>query len=115
MNDDEKRELTIYLIRKDFGPKSNTYRIDKIVACIEQECYHVTYKPNGPAGTLREQDVWCDCQGFRQQNFDKTRHKHVMLVTDYVSRGAPAWAEYNIIGTGKDAKIEFLRSAPDGG
>ncbi len=111
MNDDEKRELTIYRIQKDFGDKSNTYRIDKLVACVETSNYHIQINPINDAGVGT---LWCDCQGFRRQKFDKTKHKHIRIGFDYIARGRPEWAEYTIEGTGANAKIEFLRSAPNG-
>jgi hypothetical protein len=98
------REVTIYRIQEDFGKNSGTYRIDKVVACVEMDTYHVQLKP--------EKDPWCDCMGFRRQNFEKDKHKHVVLARDYVSRGKPEWAEYTIKGTGHMAQIEFIRSAP---
>ena len=64
------REVTIYRIQKDFGDKSNTYRIDKVVACVEQETYHVQINPireDKGYGTL-----WCDCRDSVGRTFPRT-------------------------------------------
>ncbi len=102
MNDDEKRECITYRIRKDFGPKSNVYSIGKIICEIEVDCYHVTL------GT--PDALWCDCPGFRRQTYDKQQHKHVVLAFDFRERGEPEGAVYTIEGTGRTAKVIFLRS-----
>ncbi len=102
------RDVTLYRIQKDFGDKSNTYRIDKLVACVEMDTYHIQINPireNG-IGTL-----WCDCQGFRRQKFAFDKHKHILIGFDYIERDTPEWAEYTIKGTGVNAKIRFIRSA----
>ena len=107
------REITIYRICKDFGNRSNTYRIKKIVACTEVDYYHVTIELH--EGRIREHTLWCSCQGFIRQKFNKHRHKHVMLAKDYLEvQGAPEWAEYTIVGTGSGASIKHLRSSTDG-
>ncbi len=107
MNDDEKRECITYRIRKDFGPKSNVYRIDKVICELEVECYHVTINPINDAGVGT---LWCDCPGFRRQTYDKTKHKHVVLAFDFRKRGEPEGAVYTIEGTGRTAEVIFLRS-----
>ncbi len=110
---EEVREVTIYRISKDFGNKSNTYRITKVVACVELDYYHVTIEMN--AGRIRDHTLWCSCQGFRRQKFDLHKHKHVVLAVDYLTvQGAPEWAEYTILGTGSSARIKHLRNSTDG-
>lgn len=109
MNDDEKREATAYRVQKDFGIRSNVYRIDKLVMGVEVDNYHVTVE-FAPGMQARIASLWCDCPGFRNQHFAQAEHKHVKLVLDYLERGAPGWAEYTLIGTGQKAKIKFLRS-----
>ncbi len=107
------REITIYRIRRDFGNKSDTYRIDKIVACTEMDYYHVTLKLTSN-GQIHDRTLWCSCQGFRRQKFNPHRHKHVMLAKDYIAvQGAPDWAEYTIFGTGSGASIKHLRNSTD--
>ncbi len=108
--EEEAREAITYRICKDFGEKSNVYRIDKIICETVADSYHVTIHPNRPGGTLREQDVWCDCMGMRRQTYPHTQHKHVVLALDFIERGLPGGATYTIIGTGKNAKIKFLRT-----
>lgn len=106
--DEQLRAMTTYVVVKDFGKKSDVYRIAKMRIGVELDVYRVTIKFKG--GKLRDEDVWCDCPGFRQQNFDKIKHKHILLVLDYVlDRSVPESATYTIIGTGKNAKIKFLR------
>ena len=107
MTDDEKREATTYRVQRAFGKKSNVCQIDKLVMGVEVDQYHVTIKMEGRA-TL---DLWCDCPGFRRQNFPKIEHKHVKLALDYQKREHPKWAEYTIHGAGKNTEIEFLRGS----
>ena len=107
--DEQLREMTTYVVIKDFGKRSDVYRISKMRIGVELDVYHVTIKFKG--GMLCDEDVWCDCPGFRQQNFDKIMHKHILLVLDYVeARDTPESATYTIIGTGKKAKIKFLEA-----
>lgn len=112
-SDEEKREMMTYVVIKDFGKKSHVYRITKMMMGVELDKYHVTIKFRG--GKLRDEDVWCDCPGFRRQNFDKVKHKHILLVLDYLlDRCAPESATYTIVGTGKKAKIKFLEAKEAG-
>ncbi len=105
--DEQKRAMTTYVVTKDFGKKSDVYRIVKLRIGVELDMYHVTIHFRG--GKLLDKDVWCDCPGFRRQNFDKVEHKHILLVLDYIlDRGSPESATYTIVGTGKNAKIKFL-------
>lgn len=98
-------ESTIYRIKK-FG--TNTYHIAKLVCAVELDAYQITINPireNG-MGTL-----WCNCPGFRIQQFPKDQHKHIKIGMDYIARGEPEWAEYRMTGTGKNAKIHFSRDS----
>lgn len=105
MTEDEKREATTYRI-KCWG--ANSYHIDKLVMGVEVENYQLTIKSEGRASL----DLWCNCPGFRIQQFPKIEHKHIKIALDYQKRGEPPWADYTIKGTGKNAIIEFLE---DGG
>ena len=109
--DVERREMTTYVVQETFGVKANAYRIGKMVIGVEVDSYHVTI--NFMGGRLLDKDVWCDCPGFRQQNFDKVKHKHVLLVLDFIlDRCKPKSATYTIIGTGKNARIKFIELEP---
>ena len=106
LTDAERRELTTYVVEKDFGKKSDVYRITKMVIGVEVDSYHCTVKLRN--GQLHDKDIWCDCPGFRRQNFAKIEHKHIMLVLNYMERGEPTSATYTIVGTGKNAKIRYM-------
>ena len=99
---DEVDEVTFYRIKR-FG--ANTYHIAKEVCGVEIESYQITISPirdNG-IGTL-----YCNCPGFRIQQFPHERHKHILLGFDYQKRGEPEWALYRMNGTGSKAKIHFV-------
>ncbi len=100
----EIREATVYRIQK-WG--KHTYQIDKLIMEVEVEQYHLTVKMQG-RDTL---DLWCDCPGFRIQQFPKIEHKHIKIVLDYQKRDEPKWAEYRISGTGKKAQIKFVKDS----
>lgn len=102
---DDTIEAAVYRIRK-FG--TNSYTIVKSVMDVVTEDYQITLKSDGPRGDIREVDVWCNCPGFRIQQFPKLLHKHILLGIDFQSRGEPEWAEYRMTGTGKKAKIHFM-------
>ncbi len=104
--DDEIRAMITYVVIKDFGKKSNAYKITKLQMGVELDNYHCSVRY---IDELEGAAVWCDCPGFRRQKFDKMQHKHIMLVLDYQKRGEPTSATYTIIGTGRNAKIKFLR------
>lgn len=104
MTKDEKLEATTYRIQR-FG--NHTYQIDKLIMDVEVEQYHITIKPDGRASL----DLWCDCPGFRIQQFPKIEHKHIKIGLDFQKRNEPKWAEYKLRGTGRKAEIEFLESS----
>ena len=112
LSDEEKREATTYLIQKAFGKSDikGVYRIGKMVMGVEVDNYHVTIKET--TGGLS--NLWCDCPGFRNQQFPKIEHKHVKIALAYREQGEPEQAVYTINGTGKTAKIRFLRSSENG-
>lgn len=107
LTDAERRELTTYVVEKDFGKKSNVYKITKMVIGVEVDSYHCTVKLT-PTGRIIDDNIWCDCPGFRRQNFAKIEHKHIMLVLNYMERGEPTSVTYTIVGTGKTAKIRYM-------
>ncbi len=104
MTKDEVIEATVYRI-KGFG--RNTYQIDKLIAGVEAEQYHLDIK-DAEGGGL---SLWCDCPGFRIQQFPKIEHKHIKIALDYRERGEPSWAEYRMTGTGAKAVIRFMRDS----
>ncbi len=113
-SDEELREMMTYVVIKDFGKKSDVYKITKLQMGVELDNYHVTFKFT-PTGGVIDDNIWCDCPGFRRQLFDKAKHKHILLVLDFlVEQGSPESATYTIIGTGKNAKIKFLRKSDAG-
>ena len=107
---DDTIEAAVYRINK-FG--LNSYNIHKLVMDVRTEDYQITLKPNGPGGEMREVDLWCNCPGFRIQQFPKIQHKHIKIGLDFQSRGEPEWAEYRMTGTGKKAKIHFMGDSND--
>ncbi len=102
MNKDDKRrlEVTVYRIEKDFGKKSNAYRVSKRVLDHEVDFYHcnVTLDPKGL-------HIWCSCPGFHHQKFPKDEHKHVRIMMHYRALGEPEYAEYRFRGTGRNTII----------
>ena len=104
MTNKDAEEATTYRIQQ-WG--NNSYQIDKLVIGVEVEQYQLTIKSEGRA-TL---DLWCNCPGFRIQQFPKIEHKHIKIALDYQERGEPSWAEYKLHGTGKKATIEFIGSS----
>lgn len=96
------QEVTFYRVQEDLGGRA--YRVVKRVMDVETDIYHVT---------IKDDDIWCDCPGFRRQKFALERHKHIRVVRDYIKRGCPTWAEYNFRGSGKTTKIKFARSSDD--
>ena len=99
-------EAAIYRINA-YG--RNSYNIKKVVMDVEVDDYQITIKPlwaDDTVGTL-----WCNCHGFRIQQFPHAKHKHILLGFDFQSRGEPEWAEYRMTGTGKKAKIHFVRDS----
>ena len=108
MTKDEKLEATTYRI-KCWG--ANSYQIDKLIMGVEVEQYQLTIKAEGRASL----DLWCNCPGFRIQQFPKIEHKHIKIALDYQSRGEPTWAEYTITGTGKKAEIKFIGDSSENG
>lgn len=108
LQDEETREATTYVVQETFDKRAQTYLIRKIIMEVEADTYHVTIKPTS-TGRILDDNVWCDCPGFRRQTYAKIAHKHIMLVLDYIAHGTPKTATYTIIGTGRKAKIKFLR------
>ncbi len=100
---DDTIEAAVYRINK-YGEHS--YNIVKTVMDVEMERYQISIKST--VGEVLDADLWCNCQGFRIQQFPKHQHKHILLGLDFQSRGEPAWAEYRMTGTGKKAKIHFM-------
>ncbi len=111
MNDEARRKLTTYRVQKAFGKKSNVYQIEKVVCDTVLDTYHATVNPINHAGVGT---LWCDCPGFRRQNYAKDKHKHVILVMDFQSRGEPVGATYTIEGTGQRAVIKYLIKDDEG-
>ncbi len=99
-------EATKYRIRKITG--HNNYRIVKTIMDVETDSYSISIKLK-PAllGTYID-ELWCDCPGFRIQQYPKEQHKHIVLGMDYIARGEPEWVDYRMTGTGKNAKIHFI-------
>jgi len=103
--------VTCYRVAKAFGATGDTYEVRKLLMNdnLEREqkgLYYVTLNQKGL--------VWCDCTGFRIQKFAHRDHKHVKLVAHFqaleqadeaLNRGAPAFAQYHIRGTGAHTKI----------
>ncbi len=100
---DDTIEAAVYRIKK-FG--AHSYTISKSIMGVEGEDYQITIKH-----AEFEQEVWCNCPGFRIQQFPHIQHKHIKIGLDFQSRGEPEWAEYRMTGTGKKAKIHFVRDS----
>ncbi len=81
---------------------AHSYRIVKTIMGVETDAYSIQIK------TAHGADVWCDCPGFRIQQFPHAQHKHIMLGMDYIARGEPEWVDYRMTGTGKNATIHFI-------
>lgn len=101
LQDEESIAATLYRIKKIGG---TAYLIQKYVCSVEMEDYQVD---------IKRDEFWCNCPGFRIQNFPKIDHKHVKIALDFQSRGEPIWAEYRMTGTGKKAVIHFVRDSND--
>jgi len=101
----ELQAVTRYRVQKDFARGFDIYRVSKMVMDVETEYYHVTLKDNA--------EPFCDCPGFIRQKFDLSKHKHVRVVRDYISRGSPTWCDYRFKGAGKETKIRFLESSDE--
>lgn len=95
--DKETIAATLYRIIK---LTNTSYRIKKYICGVEMEDYHVD---------IKRDEFWCNCPGFRIQQFPKIDHKHIKIALNYQRRGEPAWAEYRMTGTGKKAQIHFVR------
>ncbi len=104
--DKETIAATLYRIKK-FG--KNTYHIQKLVCAVEMEDYQITI---GGVG-VNQTNLWCNCPGFRIQQFPKIQHKHIKIGLDYRERGEPDWAEYRMTGTGKNAVIKFIKDSTE--
>jgi len=100
------QEATVYRVQQDFDKKFHTYRVTKLVIDEPVETYHVTLKV-APEGAGEE--IFCDCPGFLRQKFEPSRHKHVRVVKDFVSRGSPKYADYRFVGAGRNTKIRFIK------
>lgn len=98
------QEATVYRVEQDFGGRSEVYRLSKRTLDVEVEVYHVT---------IAEKGDWCTCPGFARQKFDKTKHKHVRAVQDYIKRGSPKHADYRFIGAGANTKIRFVGASDE--
>lgn len=109
--DEDTIAATLYRINA-YG--NNQYLIKKLVCGVEMEDYHITISSSKVSGKpMREQDIWCNCPGFRIQNFAKIDHKHIKVALDFQSRGEPTWAEYRMTGTGAKAVIRFIRDSTE--
>ncbi len=100
MTKEERLEATTYTIFRTGSDRQRHYQIDKCIMGVSIEKYWVQLK--GREG------FWCDCPGFRRQNFPKIEHKHVKIAMDFSQRGEPRDAEYRIHGTGAKTEIEVL-------
>lgn len=61
--------------------------------------------PNG--GDCAEEDLWCDCPGFRVQQYSKHLHKHVRIVVHFCEEhDALGLARYKLT---KDNAPDFIK------
>ena len=85
------------------------YKIVKTIMGVEMDFYSIEIK------TMEHESddakLWCDCPGFRIQQFPKHQHKHIVLGMDYIARGEPEWGDYRMTGTGKNAEIHFIEDS----
>jgi hypothetical protein len=74
----------IYTVREMVGGKGlapEHYEVSKFVDDAQPEdVYDVTFGPN--VG-----QIYCNCLGFRRQNYPKPLHKHIRLVRLWIQRG----------------------------
>jgi len=82
----------LYVVQKREGDHYNINKVRKDDPKKILDSYGLTIKRKKD-GTW---DLWCDCMGFRRQNYPKIEHKHVRIIIDYLERGQPEWAEYSI-------------------
>ncbi len=99
--DEETIAATLYRIKR---LTNTSYNIQKLVCGVEMEDYHVD---------IKRDEFWCNCPGFRIQQFPKIDHKHIKVALDFQSRGEPEWAEYRMTGTGAKAVIKFIRDSTE--
>ena len=103
MTKEDKEELIrshVYVIERDFGKHSNTFRLSKRLMTVEVDNYHVTL------GDVPSKH-WCTCPGMARQQFPREEHKHVKIAVDFVDRGLEM-ASYRLEGTGRAAEIVFI-------
>jgi len=99
--DAEKLEATRYTIWRTGNAHQRHYQINKIIMGVTVDRYWVQLKGS--------KECYCDCMGFRRQNFPHMEHKHVKVAMDFHDRGEPKDAEYRIHGTGSKTEVEFLQ------
>ena len=104
----EQQEATTYRVQET-GKREGSYSILKLIMGVEVDKYYVSLRH-----TDKGLETYCSCMGFNMQTYPHSEHKHVKIVSDYVTRGQPDWAEYKIIGAGRKAKFTFRRSAQYG-
>ena len=96
----EKLEATTYTIFRTGDQRQRHYQINKVICGMVIDTYWVQLKG--------ARECYCDCMGFRRQNFPKMEHKHVKIAIDYSARGEPKDAKYTIEGTGHSATVTYL-------
>lgn len=97
---DELIAMTTYTIFRTGNAQQRYYQVNKMRLGVRLDEYWVQ---------LRGNNVFCNCPGFRRQNFPKIDHKHVKIAQDFSDRGEPVDAEYKIVGTGAEAQIEVIK------
>ena len=55
--------------------------------------------------------VFCNCMGFRRQNYDKKDHKHIRLVIEFIKHLEPAGRVYRLDGPSHNVSVIVVKES----